>query len=255
MNAKAKETNVLNNYRNADPEGRFSLLMDNFASFPRLICIEERKSRYKLKAEREFLKSHTRDELGVRVQTSHIGDPTADEAVSEVSLQESFVTGEVDRDLFKGMEDALEYEMQIRMISTMRMDYELLVDERLIVCPSANHVFAPIVFGHFCRVGHKYIVIQNKLAHNVKSEMIVDQIVGNLRIFALFAQVFVQLFVGKFFVIEHRAAAENMKFSGCLVVAQRYTAIGIEMVHIVEIVVEAIVNIIRSNNHKRFTIK
>ncbi len=151
MNAKAKETNVLNNYRNADPEGRFSLLMDNFASFPRLICIEERKTRYKLKAEREFLKSHTRDELGVRVQTSHIGDPTVDEAVSEVSLQEAFVTGEVNRELFKGMEDALEYEMQIRMISTMRMDYELLVD--IIDC--LDHDDSKIIKQYL--LGGKYI--------------------------------------------------------------------------------------------------
>lgn len=36
--------------------------------------------------EREFVRSHSRGELGVRVQTSNLSDTTADEAITNVTI-------------------------------------------------------------------------------------------------------------------------------------------------------------------------
>lgn len=60
------------------------------------------------------------------VQTSSISSPTEDEAIDNVMLEEAFKTGEVSNGQLKGVDNAEKYERQIRIISIMKMDYELL---------------------------------------------------------------------------------------------------------------------------------
>ena len=64
----------------------------------------------------------------MRVQTSKKSDTTAEEAIANVTLEEAFATGKVEKGLLKGIEEASVYEAEIRIISTMRMDFELLED-------------------------------------------------------------------------------------------------------------------------------
>ena len=80
----------------------------------------------KIKSEKEYLRSHARDELGVRVQTSGTSDPTFNEAATNIMIEDAFKTGEVDKGLLKGIKDASLYEDEIRLVSIMRMDFELL---------------------------------------------------------------------------------------------------------------------------------
>lgn len=126
MMIKTKDTDYIFIYRQSDAEGRLSLMMENFAVFPKVIRKAEKKTMYRIRAEREYLRSHSRDELGVRVQSSKLGDITADEAVANVTLEEAFRTGYIDRSILKGMDDVSAYEDDIRTINIMRMDYELL---------------------------------------------------------------------------------------------------------------------------------
>ena len=116
----------LGQYRGADSDGRLDIMMDNFATFPKLIRKLEKKIQYKIKAEREYQRSHSRGELGVRVQSSKLSDTTAEEAIANVTLEEAFATGKVDKGLLKGIDNAAEYEADIRIINVMRMDFELL---------------------------------------------------------------------------------------------------------------------------------
>lgn len=76
--------------------------------------------------EKEFVRSHSRCELGVRVQTSNLSNTTADEAITNVTMEEAFNTGIIDKGLLRGVENASIYEADIRIISVMKMDYELL---------------------------------------------------------------------------------------------------------------------------------
>ena len=91
-----------------------------------MIRREEKKTWYRIKSEKEFNRRHNRAELGVRVQTSSISSPTEDEAIDNVMLEEAFKTGEVSNGQLKGVDNAEKYERQIRIISIMKMDYELL---------------------------------------------------------------------------------------------------------------------------------
>lgn len=126
MAAKANDSDFLGQYRGADSDGRLDIMMDNFATFPKLIRKLEKKIQYKVKAEREYQRSHSRGELGVRVQSSKLSDTTAEEAIANVTLEEAFATGKVDKGLLKGIDNAAEYEADIRIINVMRMDFELL---------------------------------------------------------------------------------------------------------------------------------
>ena len=65
--------------------------------------------------------------FGIHIH-SWISDTTANEAVANVTLEEAFKTGEVSKGLLKGIENAPEFEETIRMVSIMKMDFELLED-------------------------------------------------------------------------------------------------------------------------------
>ena len=126
MESRAQEKDFLLKYSMADAEERVSIMLDNYTHFPKLVRKHEKMTQYKIKSEREFMRSHNRADLGVRVQSSKINDSTAEEAIANVMLEEAFKTGDVSDGQLKGIDNAAEYERQIRIISIMKMDYELL---------------------------------------------------------------------------------------------------------------------------------
>lgn len=80
MRINGEETDILRSYRSNDAEGRLAIMLNNYAVFPKIIRKAEKKIQYKIKSEKEYLRSHARCELGVRVQTSGTSDPTFNEA-------------------------------------------------------------------------------------------------------------------------------------------------------------------------------
>jgi DNA-directed RNA polymerase specialized sigma24 family protein len=128
MALKIRDTDLLNSYKKAPAEKRLSIMLEYYPVFPGMLRKIEKKTEYKIKSEQERMRSRSRGELGVRVQTSTISDTTANEAVANVTLEEAFKTGEVSKGLLKGIENAPEFEETIRMVSIMKMDFELLED-------------------------------------------------------------------------------------------------------------------------------
>ena len=82
MGLKIRDTDLLDKYKKANAHKRLDLMMEYYPVFPGMLRKIEKKTEYKIKAEKEYIKSHSRDELGVRVQTSGKSDPTATEAVA-----------------------------------------------------------------------------------------------------------------------------------------------------------------------------
>ena len=126
MAGNKKDEDLITLYRSAKADGRFKLMMDNYAVFPKAIRKAEMKIRYMIQAEREYMRSKARGDLGVRVDGSGHSDLTADEAISNSILDEAITTGVITRGLLKGLDKAKEYEADIRTLGIMRMDYELL---------------------------------------------------------------------------------------------------------------------------------
>ncbi len=119
-------TDFLKLYRQTDADGRFSLMMANYSSFPAIIKNAEIKTLYRIRSEREYARSRSKGELGVRVQGSGMADITADEAMDIAAIKDSFVTGRLPAALLKGIEGAEDYLEEIRTIYLMHIDYELL---------------------------------------------------------------------------------------------------------------------------------
>lgn len=126
MDIKVKNKDLMQEYRISDAEGRFNIMMDNYCIFPKIIRKMEKKTQYRIKCEKEYARSKHRGELGVRVQTSNLSDPTFEEAATNIMIEEALKTGEAEGGILNGIENAAEYEADIRTISIMRMDFELL---------------------------------------------------------------------------------------------------------------------------------
>ena len=126
MKINGEETDILRSYRSMDAEGRLAIMLGNYAVFPKIIRRAEKKIQYKIKTEQEYLRGHSKDELGVRVQTSGTSDPTFNEASTNIMIEDALKTGEISKCLLKGIKDAPVYGEDIRTISNMRMDFELL---------------------------------------------------------------------------------------------------------------------------------
>jgi len=126
MDVKAKD--FIREYRRSDADGRLDLMLNHYGIFPRIIRMLERRTKYKIKTERERLVSKARGELGVRIQKSDISKPTEEEAVANVTMDEAFETGKIDPSILKGIESSDEYAADIRIISIMKMDFDLLSD-------------------------------------------------------------------------------------------------------------------------------
>ena len=119
-------TDFLKLYRQTDADGRFSLMMANYSSFPAIIKNAEVKTLYRIRSEREYARSRSKGELGVRVQGAGMADITADEAMDITAIKDSFLTGRLPAALLKGVEGAEDYLEEIRTIYLMHIDYDLL---------------------------------------------------------------------------------------------------------------------------------
>ncbi len=120
------ENDFLHIYRNADPKKKLDILLKNYSAVPRKIDFFQIKIRNDIKNEQEYLRGQRRGEIGVRVQTSKKSNPTEEEAISNLTLDEAFLTGEINRSVLNGIENASKYEADIKTVSVLKSDYELL---------------------------------------------------------------------------------------------------------------------------------
>ena len=114
MNPKLTDMEILSAYRKADPSGRLRIMMDNYSIFPKVIRKVEKKTLYMIRMEQESRRNNSFEELGVRVKTSFISDPTFKEAVADLTIEEALRSGKIDKGMLNGIEDAKRYEEDIR---------------------------------------------------------------------------------------------------------------------------------------------
>ena len=78
-----EEANIVEQYADADTSGRIDILIKYYPNFLRLVEGYEQSLSYIIKQEKEYKHRAARGDLGVRVQTSEISDPTAREATDK----------------------------------------------------------------------------------------------------------------------------------------------------------------------------
>ncbi|SCY11515.1 hypothetical protein [Butyrivibrio sp. INlla14] len=140
--------NFCKTYGEATARDRAELIYSHYSSF--LGIIEDCKARliYEIKAEKEYCRSHHKDDLGVRVQTS-IGtsDTTGDEAILNVTLAEQLDSDKLPNLKGIDLEAQEQFRARHRVIVMMRDEYtafdkhlySLSADEQKIIFPVLKH--------------------------------------------------------------------------------------------------------------------
>lgn len=121
-----KNTEFLDDYRNADPKTKLEILLQNYSVVPKKIEFFQIRIRNNIKNEMEYARGQRRGETGVRVNTSSKSDPTCAEAMTDFSLDEAFETGTIRLSVLNEIENGSKYEVDIKTISVLKNDYELL---------------------------------------------------------------------------------------------------------------------------------
>ena len=120
------EASIVEQYADSDVGKRIDILIRYYPNFIRLVEGFEQSLSFIIKQEKEMKRRAAIGELGVRVQNSHISDPTAREAIDNIMIMEAIKKGELGSVISELDEDVrILHEMEIRTIRDMKEDGEL----------------------------------------------------------------------------------------------------------------------------------
>lgn len=121
----ATKVNIYESYGEVSARERAELIYSNYSSFEGII--EDCKMRliYDIKAEKEYIRSHHKDELGVRIQNlGRHSDPTADEGDLDVMLEGATKGENSLEDIIKNPAILRKYKRKEYVIVRMADEYE-----------------------------------------------------------------------------------------------------------------------------------
>lgn len=125
---KVSDRELMDEYRNSDPEARVIMMLDNYKGYGKMLVKLEKKITYRIKTEKERMRSKMLEMQTERVQTSGTSNPTESESIFNVMLSGAFETGEIQSGILSGIEDSVQFETDIRIISVMKKEFVLLED-------------------------------------------------------------------------------------------------------------------------------
>lgn len=139
--------NLLVDYYDAKPDARIRLIFRNYVNFEHLLDLYGKAISSKIIAAKNGRHRNTAEELGVRIQTSFIGDMTCETAVSNVSIEADIMAGNYHRGLLEDMdeEDSLMFSRELVTLQVMRDEFELVSTEVERLKPSEKKVFIPYI--------------------------------------------------------------------------------------------------------------
>ena len=121
------EANIVKQYEDANVSGRIEILIKYYPNFIRLVEGYEQSLSFIIKEEKAYARKSAMGDIGVRVQTSGTGDPTAKAAIENVMIMEAIqkgnlesVTSELDEQV------VIKYQKEVVTIQNMREDYQIL---------------------------------------------------------------------------------------------------------------------------------
>lgn len=88
--------NLVEQYAGADVPARIELLIKYYPNFIRLVEGYEQSLSFIIKEEKAYARKSVMGDLGVRVQTSGTGDPTAKAAIENVMIMEAIQKGNLE---------------------------------------------------------------------------------------------------------------------------------------------------------------
>ena len=121
----AAKVNIVEAYAEASIEKKIEMIFDNFSGFNSIIEGYENYLKIQIRIEREYNRRQNHDDLGVRVQTSGISNPTERISIENAEIEDAIKTGRYE-DALKGTDDAKKHKKELITLMNMRDDYVLV---------------------------------------------------------------------------------------------------------------------------------
>ena len=119
----ATGANIIRQYILADFEERVSIMLENYTTFEAQLEIELDGIEYRIKEERAYQRRAARGDLGVRVQTSDISDPTYREAEENIMIEEALKHMDCNLDILESCEEVEAIKRDIYAMEIMQIDF------------------------------------------------------------------------------------------------------------------------------------
>lgn len=136
--------NIVDRYSRATVEKRVEIILDNYATFNRILDGYEKSLSIVIRNERDFNRKKQLGDSGIRVQTSNISDITAQTAIENVEIQEAIHDGDW-RTATKGSDNIFEHRLEIETISQMRDDYDIVTGQLSVLLKEEYDFYLPYI--------------------------------------------------------------------------------------------------------------
>ena len=120
-----KALNIVEEYAQADIEAKIELIIRYYPNFLKIVDLHERELQYIIKQEKAYNRRKAKGDLGVRVQTSGISNPTFDEADANLEMEKAFASGDIEEVIKELDEESYAaHSLEFETIQNMREDYD-----------------------------------------------------------------------------------------------------------------------------------
>lgn len=109
----------------ADSKGKIDIILSNYPTFQHQLSGIEKGIKLDIKVDQDFRFRKEKGDLGIRVQTTGLSDPTAREAIRNVELDRAFDENDLEKELEKTSEPDV-FRKQILMLHSMMEDYLII---------------------------------------------------------------------------------------------------------------------------------
>ena len=138
--------NIVERYIRADIEKRVEIILDNYGMFNRILDGYEQSLSIVIRNERDYNRKRLLGDSGIRVQTSNIGDITAQTAVENVTIQQAIHDGDWYA-ATKGADGLNKHRLEIETICQMRDDYAIVTGQLSVLQKEEYEFYLPYING------------------------------------------------------------------------------------------------------------
>ena len=163
------EEQLVEAYGKATPHERFLLIYKNYSVFPQLVDCYETGLFNRILYEREYnIRAKNDDDLGIRIQTNRIGDPTARKAIINLMIREAIEECDFSGDILRDTDNPEKHKHDIITIHMMRREYEIF------------DTCLKTLSGSEYRINYSYLHDRRKMAQIAEDEDRAYSTIGNL---------------------------------------------------------------------------
>ena len=161
---------IVRKYEKADDKGRVEIICKNYPNFKGIVESCTDGLVYQIYTEHEYLRSRSKGDLGVRVQTSNINDITQSTATSRTMIREAIVANDFSGGELEGIERAGEYERISGILHIMRIDYDLFNSQITQLRDEENELFMGYLLREkdFCLIADEQNILYNSAVQKIR---------------------------------------------------------------------------------------